>query len=144
MNIERVLEGAKKLREAMDLLSIGPLEHTLTCLLLAQDLLFTKYAPFKVGDRVELARTPVITEKVAFGWIGSKHFLVEGAVGVVRSLEVFSDGRLRVNVAFDNESWKSTRTDEVHPIADAQKHTYCFDVCDLRAASSQDQPKEKP
>src|ERR1035437_1738811 len=33
---------------------------------------------FKVGDRVEIANTPVITDKIAYGWEGEKHFEEKG------------------------------------------------------------------
>lgn len=86
---------------------------------------------FKVGDRVELAITPIITEETAHGWLGSKHFLVEGARGTIHEVE-YRDG-FGYSVEFDEESWKD-RDGVVHPTTN--KHVYHFSEEKLRKASN--------
>ena len=65
--------------------------------------LFTR-APFQVGDRVRLTKTPEITEKKAWGWLGGKHFLVKGAMATVKHVD-FWDGHFNAMLIFDDESW---------------------------------------
>ncbi len=62
-------------------------------------------APFKAGDRVRLTVTPEINEKDSWGWMGSKHFLVKGAVATVHSVD-FRDGKFNALLYFDDETWK--------------------------------------
>lgn len=123
MDTDRVKEGVEALQRGISLLSGGPLDYTLGCLLAAREALLTRYAPFRVGDRVVLAETPRIDEEVAYGWLGSKHFLVAGAAGVVRSSDVRRNGQLTFDVEFDDESWVD-RDGNVRPVS--QKHVYCF------------------
>ena len=123
MNAERFSKGMALMQEALAIFSGGPFDHTLKCLLAAREALLMRYAPFKVGDRVELAVTPKIDADTAYGWQGSKHFLVKGAAGTVRASDVRSDGRLAFDVEFDDESWID-RDGTRRPV-DA-KHTYCF------------------
>lgn len=59
-------------------------------------------SPFHEGDRVSLKRTPEIGPDS--GWRGCKHFLVQGAVGTVRTVE-FYGGNFTFLVTFDDESW---------------------------------------
>jgi hypothetical protein len=73
-------------------------------LILSYKLLLGRYAPFKVGDCVQLAVTPNITVDTAPGWLGCQHFLIAVAPGVVESVDVGSRG-LWYRVSFDNESW---------------------------------------
>ena len=79
--------------------------------------------PFKEGDRVRLTRTPEINENTSWGWIGSKHFLVAGALATVREVD-FYDGRFVAGLHFDDESWISF-DGQVHPAA--EKALYYFD-----------------
>lgn len=123
MDIDRFEKGMRLMQEALTALSGGPFDYTLKCLLAARMALLTRYAPFKVGDRVALAVTPVIDEKTAWGWMSSKHFLIEGALGVVRASDVRSDGQLFFDVEFDDETWID-REGVRRPVE--RKHTYCF------------------
>ena len=79
-------------------------------------------APFKKGDRVVLIETPVINEEVAWGWMGSKHFLIKGAKGTVSELD-FYEGAFRAGVHFDNESWIDS-DGNIHPRE--EPHQYWF------------------
>lgn len=89
---------------------------------------------FKIGDRVELSETPVITEATAHGWLCSKHFLVEGAQARVAEIDYFGN-EFGYAVVFDDESWKD-RDGVVHPVAEKDKHTYFFREERLRRAGS--------
>lgn len=69
--------------------------------------LLSQQLPYKVGDRVRL----VIAPKCEGGWASSKHFLVVGAIGTIKS--VYVDYLMRdwsVYVEFDDESWIPSMT----------------------------------
>ena len=130
MDIDKVQEAAKLLREALDILSSGPLDYYLTELVVAHNLLMTRYAPFKVGDRVQLKVTPEITENVRYGWLGHKHFLVEGAAGVVRDAGCGSRG-FWFMVSFDEHSWIHFQTKAWMPVPEADRGLFTFGEHDL-------------
>lgn len=44
-------------------------------------------SPLQVGDVAELTETPEITDKIAWGWLGSKHMLVAGKRGKVLDVD---------------------------------------------------------
>ena len=92
--------------------------------------LFT-FAKFKTGDRVEIAVTPDINNKESWGWMGSKHFLIEGARGTVKSCD-YDDG-FSYSIMFDDESW--VHDGVVHPTPDSDKHLYHFKESSLRPPS---------
>lgn len=129
-NLERIQRGLKSIQDGFAVLSQGPAEYDLKCMLKATELLVTKYAPFKVGQRVELAATPIITKDKSYGWLHSKHFLVEGAQAVVASVD-FDSEDLSFHVIFDDESWID-RDGKVNPIPPERKHTYGFRAEALR------------
>lgn len=61
-------------------------------------------SPFKVGDLVKLNKTPEITKDKSWGWLGAKHFLVEGALAEVKSRQ-FYDGKFIFGLMFNDDSW---------------------------------------
>lgn len=65
-------------------------------------------ANFKVGDRVELAETPYISESNAPGWLSCKHFIVEGAKGTIRDISYYGN-EFGYAVSLDDESWKDEK-----------------------------------
>ena len=89
----------------MDLFGRGPLDFFLRELVAAHDLLMSRYAPFKVGDRVVLTKAPDYVQ--APGWNGCEHFLVPGAAGTVVDTSCGERG-FRFDVLFDDESWIDT------------------------------------
>jgi len=99
-----VREACKLLEKASDLMRGSCLQYYLDQLLQSYDLLMGTYAPFKVGDRVQLSKTPVINEKTAPGWRGSEHFLVKGAAGEVAEAECVN-GKFRFSILFDQETY---------------------------------------
>lgn len=129
MNLDNVRLGTAKLREAMALFSTGPLEYYLTELIAAHDLLMTRFAPFKIGDRVRLTKAPVLSAD--HGWKPYEHFLVVGATGVVTTAECGTKG-FQFGIVFDNESFIAGCTrfpitaGDVVPISESARHTYAF------------------
>jgi hypothetical protein len=102
LKIEPVKKAAALMREAMSHLSGGPLEFYLEEMAACYDLLLERFAPFKDGDRVELAVTPDFD--TAPGWTCCKHFLVKGAKGYVREATC-GKGGFRFGVVFDDDTW---------------------------------------
>jgi hypothetical protein len=90
----------------------------------AYDLLLTRYAKFHTGDLVQLGCTPVINKTNAPGWLGSKHFLIIGARGTVRDVDM-RDGVFYYQVVFDAESWLDDKKIERAVIPD-NRHSYCM------------------
>jgi hypothetical protein len=125
VSIERVKQGFLAIKDGMKLLDGGPLEYYMSKLTGCYDLLIDRFAPFKVGDTVELIQTPVISETEAWGWMAGKHFLVEGARGVVREVDVDGQG-FRALVAFDDDSWIEHNTKIVHAIPPKDRGLYSF------------------
>ena len=60
--------------------------------------------PYQIGERVMLVKTPVINAKESWGWLGAKHFLIQGATATVHQRE-FYDGRFIFGLYFDDETW---------------------------------------
>jgi hypothetical protein len=60
--------------------------YKLDAVLTAYHEMFSRFCPFKVGDRVQLKKTPKIDK--GSGWSGSQHFLVEGAIATVKKLRL--------------------------------------------------------
>jgi hypothetical protein len=69
--------------------------------------MFERFSPFKIGDRVELIKTPIINEKEGWGWLSFKHMLVKGAVGTVKESEFYSK-KFRFCIEFDEDTWHNT------------------------------------
>jgi hypothetical protein len=60
--------------------------------------------PYKMGDRVALTKTPIINKNEGWGWLGSKHFLVQGAIATIVERD-FHDGHFIFGLHFDDETW---------------------------------------
>lgn len=99
-----IKDGSALIKRGMALLEGGPLEYYLEKATGTVEYLLTRFSPFKVGDAVKLTATPEINEKVAWGWQGSKHFLKEGASGVVVAVDCDRDG-LIFDVVMDNQTY---------------------------------------
>jgi hypothetical protein len=130
MDIATVLRGADLIRQGMEALNSGPLEFYLNELVSAHNLLMERFAPFKIGDRVRLTRTPEITNDVCFGWIGHKHFLVEGSVGTVRDAGCGSRGFWFL-VALDEQSWIHYQTGQLNVVPENERGLFEFGEHDL-------------
>jgi hypothetical protein len=120
-NVDAITEGVKLIEQGMRRLSGGPLDYYLKQLVKARELLLTRFAPFKVGDRIILWHTPIIEPES--GWYCSRHFLVAGSLGTVKESDCDGEGRLRFYVEFDNETWIDYDGKEQPVIS---KHRFCF------------------
>ena len=77
-----------------------------------RDALF-EMSDFQVGDHAALNRTPEISRTKNFGWIGGKHFLLQGAVAEVVELDWYcgsTSGDFQLGVKFEDESTSLQRT----------------------------------
>jgi hypothetical protein len=81
-------------------------------------------APYAKGDRVELVATPEINMQDSWGWMASKHFLIEGAAATVHAIELWDKG-WSVSLKFDDDSWID-QAGKVNPIAEERRSLYCF------------------
>lgn len=104
-HIDYMKEGMKKIQDGLAQMNAGPAGYTLDVLLAAYTTLINVYAPFKVGDRVQLKATPAAALDPKSGWWHCRHFLVPGSPGTVKGVSCDSAGRLRYDVRFDRESW---------------------------------------
>jgi hypothetical protein len=104
MDIRNISRAADLMREAQSVLGSGPLDFYLCELAASYNLLMERFAPFKVGDRVALSRTPNITSETAPGWMSCRHFLVKGATGTVKEANC-GQGGFRFGIVFDDDSW---------------------------------------
>lgn len=96
--------------------------------------LFDRFCPFKVGDRVRLTRTPEITTEKSWGWIGSKHFLMKGALATVADVDYRADGKcFEYLLKFDDDSWID-RDGIKHLQNDGDRALFTFFEKDVEAA----------
>lgn len=70
------------------------------------ETLFARFCPFQVGDRVRLMVTPTITAEQSWGWLPSKHFLVAGLTGTVKSIDLYK-GKFGAGVEWDGQTYLS-------------------------------------
>jgi len=126
---ETSVQRVAALRPAIDQLralsaSLADLLYVLEKYAAAYDFLLAHHAKFHVGDRVQLAVTPLIDETHSPGWLGSKHFLVAGALGEVWDADV-RNGAFYYQVVFGAESWQDF-SGNVYPVASDRRASYCF------------------
>lgn len=128
MDTDAVKKGLTMIENGISMLRGGPMDYYLKQLLAARDLLLTRFAPFKVGDRVTLRRA--YDPKEFTGWSHSKHFLIPGSPATVQSSDCSSEGDLIFDLVFDNESWIDDKGVE-RPVS--EKHSYRFSEVELKA-----------
>jgi len=106
----------KKLKDLIKSLKEFHVEGTmyeLEKLELYKEALFA-YSKYKIGDVVQLARTPVITERVSWGWLSYKDILIKGAFGIVQSLDYYirdSMGTFRYEILLGNNIFNFNEED---------------------------------
>lgn len=87
-----------------------------------KEALFSKrFAPFQVGDYIEIIEAPVINNEVAWGWTGCKHFLIKGAIGFVKNVDYVNNTYV-ADCTFESESYIRDYDKKVIPIND--KHVF--------------------
>ncbi len=88
------------------------------------ELLFNRFCPYHVGDRVQLKKTPIIEDRS--GWQCAKHFLVEGAKASVRYRDYAPKENLFVfYLIFDDASWIDTYG-TIHMTEPNKRGLFCF------------------
>ena len=123
--VANVKKAAEMIRDGLSHLSGGGLDYYLRELCAAYDYLIANHAPFVPGQRVTLNYTPTINEKTSWGWIGSKHFLVEGALATIKEARFGSSG-WSVDVEFDDDSWIHPTTKGRMYREPTERHLYRF------------------
>ncbi len=83
-----------------------------------------KLCKYSKGDRVILTKTPDINAKESWGWLGAKHFLIEGAKATIKEIE-FYNGRFILGLIFDDESWIDYKK-QIHAVDQKDKGMYMF------------------
>jgi hypothetical protein len=101
MTNDKIKEGFGLIAKGISALSTGPCNFYVDQLLAARELLLTRFAPFKVGDKVEL----IEPHPAPGNWAASKHFLIPGEPATVESLDCNSAGLLYFDCTFDHETW---------------------------------------
>jgi hypothetical protein len=96
--------------------------YKLDAVLTAYHEMFSRFCPFKVGDRVQLKKAPKIDK--GSGWSGSQHFLVEGAKATVKSCD-WHKNQFVFTLEFDNESWIDS-TGKIRPVTPEHRHVFGF------------------
>ena len=97
-------EGAALVKQGLAKLEGGPLDFYMDRATGSVEYLLTRFCPFKIGDSVVLTTTPEINEHTRWGWLCAKHFLREGASGVIAAVDCDREG-LIFDVLMDNQTW---------------------------------------
>ena len=121
MEHDDIIEGIKLIEQGLSKFQSGPIDYYLKKLFKAREVLLTRFAPFKVGDRVTLSG-PLVIEPNS-GWNHCRHFLVPGEPATVRDSDCDLDGNFRFYIEFDNETWIDPEG-KVQPVS--SKHVFCF------------------
>jgi hypothetical protein len=72
-----------------------------------------------------LKTTPDINPETSWGWMGAKHFLVEGAVATVVDRQ-FYKGMFRFGLKFDDESWINQHDGSINAVEESKRGVYYF------------------
>lgn len=123
MNTKDIESALKLIDQGNKMLQGGSFIYHVERLLGAYEYATTRLAPAVVGDRVMLTKTPNITKSKAPGWMGSRHFLIRGAIATVREVSLDTGG-FCFQLMFDDESWLKDGVPQ--PIPEKDKHTYHF------------------
>ena len=86
--------------------------------------LFDRYA-LPIGARVRLLRTPEITWAKSWGWMRAKHYLVEGAIATVETVDLW-EGKFNYGLIFDGASYINEMTKEIVPLEGERRGIYIF------------------
>jgi len=98
---------------------------------------FFKTSQFKVGARIQLAKTPNVNVKDAPGWMSYRHLLVEGANGTVAEVSYYKD-RFSYGIIFDNDTTWIDSKDVIRTRSNTtDKSMFHFKESELRSDGSQ-------
>lgn len=120
--IQSVMEASKLIEQAGTLLTSGGGSYNLERLGDYARALFDRFAPFRVGDRVTLTRTPNITAEKNWGWMHAKHWMVAGIVGTVVEVDYLQGGFCAL-VCWDGQTWKNA-AGEINPVSAERLNNY--------------------
>jgi hypothetical protein len=115
-DIQKIIDGLEKIGSIFGC-SLIEWRHILQ----SANSLWSK-CPYQIGQAVQLNKTPEITQEKSWGWMGSKHFLIKGAVAHIKTRE-FYDGRFVFGLNFQDESWIDFEG-KIHP--KTEESIYCF------------------
>jgi hypothetical protein len=117
-------EGLEMVKEGVGILAGGPLSFYIEEVSEMIDMLFERFCPFKIGDRVMLTK-PIDFAK-SYGYRQHAHWMVPGAKGTVKAVGA-QDKQFWAAVEFDDESW--VWDGEIRPTKD--KHHFRFSESQL-------------
>jgi hypothetical protein len=130
--VQAIMDAASLIRQGMDKLDRGPMLYYLENAAGSVEYLLGRFSPFKIGDTVELIETPEITEKIAWGWLGAKHYLKAGATGRVLSVDCDRKG-----LFFGVEIYNQTYIYDGKESPVTKPYGFCFRERWLRLANVQ-------
>lgn len=133
--INKISEALDKIKEGMRILDCGPPSYYFEKLKNQNKMLFERFCPFKMGERVQLKKTPNIPEDS--GWYGSRHFLKKGSIATIRNIDT-SELFFVFGLVFDKESYFDSEGKEHLAV---NKHRYTFPENDIEKVT-QDIQKE--
>lgn len=110
-------EAFDKMQEAKITMVNGPQSYYFERILEYVEVLFTRYAPFRAGDRVVIYTPPNCDN----GWKHHEQDLQKGAKGTVQSAD-FYKGMWEADVVLDTETW----IDKGKRKPTSRKHTFCL------------------
>jgi hypothetical protein len=125
-DIKEALAKLETLRKASyDMFSVNTSGEYKVRTIVEQSLYIFDRALFKNNDKVKLKRAPIIDQYNNWGWLGQKHFLVEGATAIVKERS-FYGGKFRYLLEFDNESYVDVVTKLIQPVDSEKRGQYLF------------------
>ena len=106
-------------------------------------LLFERFSPYKIGDRVMLTKSFEKNDRNT-GWHHCAHFLKKGAVGTVRA-RAYGEKGFTFDIEFDDESYIERTTGNVVKIKANRRHVFGFSEDKLAFAYEADDscPKDQ-
>lgn len=119
--LDQIKKAKKLFSEAIAILNSGPASYYFEQLVIHSDALLSKYAKYKIGDRVRLSKT-FMKDDCGWGWYDSLHFLIKGSTAKVDEVG-YDELGFYYGVVFDHESWID-RDDNEQPV----EHKHCYSM----------------
>lgn len=124
--LDRWAEADEHMKAVRDAFSGGPMNYCIKEVVNCHKSLFDRFCPYKVGDKVQLTKTPCTDN----GWRGSSHFLKKGAKGKVKE-RGYSGEQFTFLIVFDQDSWIDT-DGNVHMRSKKERGGYMFNESHLK------------
>jgi hypothetical protein len=131
-NLDYMSELFAFYQETADLLKKMPDEcnYKTTSILNGYQQLFERFCPYQIGDKVLLTKAPDFEK--APGWIGSKHFLIPGAIGYIKTRD-FRNNSFIFGIEFEDDSFID-HNGKIHKIKRAERYLFLLPESELAAA----------